>query len=182
MGSKSSKSSESNEDYYGQWKESKCSCANGGNIWFNDDIVEDIYWRSTYLVNNHVKRLSTFGRVMSFGLSEIWCKGMSLTHDYIEAYIKCSKCGSHKWVTFEYGKGGKNWRIGYYKKSYSENGSVTNIYKNFKYVLDKYSALSGFEAKDYKFTKNNCKDFARKLYYELCADQIKIVFPFLHLA
>ena len=117
-----------------------------------------------FLINNHVRRLSTAGRILSLGISEIWCKGQSLTHDYIEALIKCSKCGIHKWVTFEYGCGGKCWSIGNYTKFYSTNAKWNNCHKTFKYVLDKHKGLSGFEADDYSFTGNNCKKFAEKLW------------------
>ena len=45
------------------------------------------------MVNDHVRRLSTVGRIFSLGISELRCKGNSLTHDYIEDRIECSKFG-----------------------------------------------------------------------------------------
>ena len=164
MGSKSSNSSGSNEREYGRWTTSKCDCEKGGDEVFNESIIDSMSWRSTYLVNDHVRRLSTAGRIFSLGISEIWCKGQSLTHDYIEAHVICSKCKSGKWLTFEYGCEGKTWSIGYYSRYYSENGTWKNCHQIFKDVLDKFNNLSGFEDKDYSFTDNNCKSFAEKFW------------------
>ena len=158
-----SQSSQSNEQKYGKWVDDKCNCENGGNNVYDESIVDEISWRSTYLVNDHLRRLSTAGRIFSFGISEIWCKGNSLTHDYLEAHVKCSKCGSGKWVTFEYGCEGKCWSIGYYSKYDSENGNW-KCYRKFKDILNTHNNLSGFEASDYSFTGNNCKKFAEKLW------------------
>ena len=159
-----SKSSNSNEAEYGEWKKDKCGCENGGENVCNESIIDSMSWRSTYLVNDHLRRLSTAGRIFSLGISEIWCKGESLTHDYIEAHVICSKCNVGKWLTFEYGCGGKCWSIGYYSKYYSINAKWEKCHQKFIDVLNKFNNLSGFEAKDYSFTGNNCKKFAEKFW------------------
>ncbi len=166
MGSESGSNSnlESNNNYYGKWTDDKCECKDGDKYVFDDDKVTDIYWRSTYLVRDSIRNLSTAGRIITLGISEIWCKGNSLTHDYVEARVECSKCGMEKWVTFEYGCSGKSWRVGYYSKCYSKNGSINSCSRSFKSILDKYNSLKGFTDKDYRFTSNNCKTFAEKFF------------------
>ena len=70
----------------------------------------------------------------------------------------------NKWVTFEYGISGKSWKIGYFSKCYSKNGSITSYSRTFKSILDKYNNLSGFNAEDYSFTCHNCKTFAEEFF------------------
>ena len=159
-----SKSSNSNEAEYGEWTKNTCDCEKGREEVCNESIIDSMSWRSTYLVNDHLRRLSTAGRIFSLGISEIWCKGESLTHDYIEAHVICSKCNVGKWLTFEYGCGGKCWSIGYYSKCYSINAKWEKCHQKFIDVLNKFNNLSGFEAKDYSFTGNNCKKFAEKFW------------------
>ena len=159
-----SQSSESNNYKYGKWTDDYCKCKEGSSKVFYDDTVTDIYWRSTYLVNDNLRRLTTAGRVFTLGISEILFKGKSLTHDYVEVRVICSKCGEEKWVTFEYGCNGKCWSIGYYSKNYSLHGSIFNCNRRLEPILKIYKDLEGFEGEDYNFISNNCKTFAKKFF------------------
>ena len=154
----------SDKEKYGEWRKDKCYCEKGDKVCYDDDIIKTITWKSTKLFNNHMRRLSTAGRIFTLGISEIWIKGQSLTHDFIEVALKCSKCNWYKFVTFDYGYGGKHWKIGYYRKTLSVNKVRENYDKTFLYVLNKLEDLPGFEGKDYSLTNNNCKTFAKSFW------------------
>ena len=82
----------SDKEKYGEWRKDKCYCEKGDKVCYDDDIIKTITWKSTKLFNNHMRRLSTAGRIFTLGISEIWIKGQSLTHDFIEVALKCSRC------------------------------------------------------------------------------------------
>ena len=163
------RSVQSNNNLYGKWTKDYCDCDKNSKdkFFYNDDIVKEIYWRSTNLVNDHVRRLTIVGRVLMLGLGEIMFKGTSLTHDYVEVLIQCHICKKEKWVTFEYGFKGKQYCVGYYSRNHSLQACISNCEnRTMKSIKKKFDDLKGFGEGTYHFIKHNCKTFA-KTFFEL---------------
>ena len=160
-------SSQSNNNLYGKWTKDYCGCEIGADEANEDDIVTGIYWRSTNLVNDHVRRLTIVGRVLMLGLGEIMFKGTSLTHDYVEVLITCHKCKKEKWGTFEYGCRGKQFCVGYYSRNCALHADIINCNRTLGSIHKKYLELEGFGEGTYHFIKHNCKTFAKKFFNSL---------------
>ena len=161
------KSVQSNNNLYGKWTKDYCGCEIGADEANEDDIVTGIYWRSTNLVNDHVRRLTIVGRVLMLGLGEIMFKGTSLTHDYVEVLITCHKCKKEKWGTFEYGSAGKQFCVGYYSRNCALHADIINCNRTLGSIHKKYLELEGFGEGTYHFIKHNCKTFAKKFFNSL---------------
>ena len=160
-------SSQSNNNLYGKWTKDYCGCEIGADEAYVDDIVTGIYWRSTNLVNDHVRRLTIAGRVLMLGLGEIMFKGTSLTHDYVEVLITCHRCKKEKWGTFEYGCAGKQFCVGYYSRNCALHADIINCNRTLGSLHEKYLELEGFGEGTYHFIKHNCKTFAKKFFNSL---------------
>ena len=163
------RSVQSNNNLYGKWTKDYCDCDKNSKdkFFYNDDIVKEIYWRSTNLVNDHVRRLANVGRVLILGLGEIMFKGTSLTHDYVEVLMQCHICKKEKWVTFEYGFKGKQYCVGYYSRNHSLQACISNCEnRTMRSIKKKFDDLKGFGEGTYHFIKHNCKTFA-KTFFEL---------------
>ena len=160
-------SSQSNNNLYGKWTKDYCGCEIGADEAYENDIVTGIYWRSTNLVNDHVRRLTIVGRVLMLGLGEIMFKGTSLTHDYVEVLITCHKCKKEKWGTFEYGSAGKQFCVGYYSRNCALNADIINCNRTLGSLYEKFDELKGFGEGTYHFIKHNCKTFAKKFFKSL---------------
>ena len=167
MGCGCLQSSQSNNNLYGKWTKDYCGCEIGADEANEDDIVTGIYWRSTNLVNDHVRRLTIVGRVLMLGLGEIMFKGTSLTHDYVEVLITCHKCKKEKWGTFEYGSAGKQFCVGYYSRNCALHADIINCNRTLGSIHKKYLELEGFGEGTYHFIKHNCKTFAKKFFNSL---------------
>ena len=169
MGCGCLQSAQSNNNLYGKWTKDYCDCDKNSKdkFFYNDDIVKEIYWRSTNLVNDHVRRLANVGRVLIFGLGEIMFKGTSLTHDYVEVLITCRRCKKEKWGTFEYGSAGKQFCVGYYSRNCALNADIINCNRTLGSLYKKYDELQGFGKGTYHFIKHNCKTFAKKFFNSL---------------
>ena len=161
------KSVQSNNNLYGKWTKDYCGCEIGADEAYVDDIVTGIYWRSTNLVNDHVRRLTIVGRVLMLGLGEIMFKGTSLTHDYVEVLITCHKCKKEKWGTFEYGCAGKQFCVGYYSRNCALHADIINCNRTLGSLYEKFNDLKGFGEGTYHFIKHNCKTFAKKFFNSL---------------
>ena len=160
-------SSQSNNNLYGKWTKDYCDCDKNSKdkFFYNDDIVKEIYWRSTNLVNDHVRRLTNVGRVLILGLGEIMFKGTSLTHDYVEVLMQCHICKKEKWVTFEYGFKGKQCCVGYYSRNHSLHACISNCEnRTMGSIKEKFDDLKGFGKGTYHFIKHNCKTFAKTFF------------------
>ena len=158
---------QSNNNLYGKWTKDYCGCEIGADDAYPDDIVTGIYWRSTNLVNDHVRRLANVGRVLILGLGEIMFKGTSLTHDYVEVLITCRRCKKEKWGTFEYGSAGKQFCVGYYSRNCALNADIINCNRTLGSLYEKFDELKGFGEGTYHFIKHNCKTFAKKFFNSL---------------
>ena len=167
MGCGCHQSSQSNNNLYGKWTKDYCGCEIGADEANEDDIVTGIYWRSTNLVNDHVRRLTIAGRVLMLGLGEIMFKGTSLTHDYVEVLITCHKCKKEKWGTFEYGSAGKQFCVGYYSRNCALHADIINCNRTLGSLHEKFLELEGFGEGTYHFIKHNCKTFAKKFFNSL---------------
>ena len=167
MGCGCLQSSQSNNNLYGKWTKDYCGCEIGADEAYVDDIVTGIYWRSTNLVNDHVRRLTIAGRVLMLGLGEIMFKGTSLTHDYVEVLITCQRCKKEKWGTFEYGSAGKQFCVGYYSRNSALNADIINCNRTLGSLYKKFDELEGFGEGTYHFIKHNCKTFAKKFFNSL---------------
>ena len=169
MGCGCLQSAQSNNNLYGKWTKDYCDCDKNSKdkFFYDDDIVKEIYWRSTNLVNDHVRRLTNVGRVLILGLGEIMFKGTSLTHDYVEVLITCRRCKKEKWGTFEYGSAGKQFCVGYYSRNCALNADIINCNRTLGSLYKKYDELQGFGKGTYHFIKHNCKTFAKKFFNSL---------------
>ena len=160
-------SSNSDHDYYGEWKDGKCKCEGGEKKVYNNSKVLTLYYETTHLTNMHAEIWSDFGRRLTLGITEFWFKWQPLVHGYVLAEIKCSNCKENKYVTFEYGNYGKRWRIGNYNKVYRTYNHYKPSNMNIKYILDKFDKMEGFNSEDYNFRNNNCQHFAKELYKKI---------------
>ena len=167
MGCGCLQSAQSNNNLYGKWTKDYCDCDKNSKdkFFYDDDIVKEIYWRSTNLVNDHVRRLTNVGRVLILGLGEIMFKGTSLTHDYVEVLMQCHICKKEKWVTFEYGFKGKQYCVGYYSRNHSLHACISNCEnRTMGSIREKFDDLKGFGEGTYHFIKHNCKTFAKTFF------------------
>jgi hypothetical protein len=160
MGSSDSKSDMVN---YGKWEKEKPCCVNR-----TQQYITEIIWASCPLTNEDVEFLVTIGRLSTLLLSEIFLKGQSLSHDFIEAHVECKIHKKKFCYTLDYGCDGRHMDAGKYNKKYDTYKSFKPEYLSLgelEEVFDK--CINGFEPSDYDFLNRNCKSYAEDVYKNL---------------
>lgn len=160
MGSSDSKSDMVN---YGKWEKDLPCCVNR-----TQQYITEIIWASCPLTNEDVDFLVTIGRLSTLFLSEIFLKGQSLSHDFIEAHVECKIHKKKFCYTLDYGCDGRHMDAGKYKKKYDTYKSFKPEYLSLgelEEVFDK--CINGFEPSDYDFLNRNCKSYAEDVYKNL---------------
>ena len=181
MGSKSSNIRSDSIDIkrYAKWRDdSGCDC---------DDTKKKVYLiklNDVPMMSSRNQIQAYYGRalvgVFTFAASEACIfKGHRLTHDVIEARVKCQCegcmkngclakngkiCGSNPYYTLEYTNSGSSMNIGYYSKTLYEDKEYrpTNMnLNNLKEIYDLYEEVDG---RNYSFVNFNCKDWAKRVY------------------
>ena len=175
MGCKNS--SDCNIDSYGEWKyDFGCDC---------DKTKKKVYLiklNDVPMMSKAAKIGADVGRFFSLGLTEIVAKGQRLTHDVIEARIRCqckgcSKygcranngniCNSNPYYTLEYRSNGSSFNNGYYGKTLYED----KVYKPSNMSLNDleliYNDCEEVDGRNYNLIKFNCKHWAKKVYNKI---------------
>ena len=119
-----------------------------------------------------------FADALTLGLAELAFKGHRLTHDVIEAHVRCqcrgcekngcmakngNICNSNPYYTLDYRNSGSNMKIGYcantlhVDKEYEPNNM--NL-RDLKWVYKFYED----DGSSYHCISYNCKDWAKKVY------------------
>ena len=90
----------------------------------------------------------------------------NLTHDCVEAYIKCKICGKNSFYTLEYSSAGRKLCEGRYEV-YSKNDGIYEYEPenmNLKYLYDIFDKVwYNISGKDYNIANRNCKDHAQSI-------------------
>ena len=162
-------SSETQSNIFGKfYKESECSCSNYCKkiyrVTFDCCRIMNALF---HVASNVVSKIRGFGRALD-GKDPQW----NAVHAFIKLDYKCSNCNKCGSITVDFGKGyGTRIRFGRYTNTsnFAEYKSKSRSYLNFQEVKNKVNHLknNGYKSYQYDVYKNNCQDFAKKLYYDL---------------
>jgi len=169
MGSSSLSTSGANK--YGKWRDlydyEKCEHDK------EQKEVKIVRWISVPMTNNFIYLWITSARLFTYFFNreiEEKLKRKNLTHDCVEALIKCKVCGKISFYTLEYSSSGREIHSGRYKiyqkidgvyEYEPENMNLKDLYDIFHNV---WHNISG---KDYNIFSRNCKDYAKSICHYL---------------
>ena len=158
-------SSSSGAEKYGRWRNAYDSEKCDHNK--EDKIVEHIRWKSVPMTNGAGKAGITTARIFTLGISEFWYKGQSYNHDCIEAYIRCTKCGKTCYYTLEFSSSGREMSRGRYERYEPKEGVEKHIpmHMTLKDLYEVYDYKWNLMDNKYSSSKNNCKAYAKEVYY-----------------
>ena len=130
--------------------------------------VKVIRWISVPMANSFIYIWITLTRISTIFNSptEKIFKGKNLTHDCVEAFIKCKICGKTSYYTLEFSSAGRKMNGGRYQLYAKRDGVYEFLPENMN-LQDLYDVFDrvwyNISGKDYNVVNRNCKDYARSI-------------------
>ena len=133
---------------------------------FDDLIVTKVMWKDANLPGRGAWEVFRgLAAVFTFGLSTVVNGGLKRgTHDFIEVFTKCERCGHCMRITYDFGPDGKEKRVGYYNRYNSTRRWFKWGAHAYREVEKIYEGMPnrGYSLKDY-----NCGHWAKEMYWKV---------------